>query len=31
LNSNALGGIHAAQVGNREAPQRSLIGGNLVR
>jgi hypothetical protein len=24
-------GIHASQVGNREAPQRSLIGENLVR
>jgi hypothetical protein len=31
LNSHAPGGIHAGQVGNREAPQRSLIGGNLVR
>jgi hypothetical protein len=31
LEQQRPGGIHAAQIRNRKAPQRSLIGENLVR
>jgi hypothetical protein len=31
LEQQRSSGIHAAQIDNREAPQRSLIGENLVR